>query len=56
MLGFLAAVFFAIALIIQLASAHLGAHLGFNTFIAAGLICLALHLSGIGTGWGGRRR
>jgi hypothetical protein len=55
MFGYIAALLFLIALIVQLAAAKIGHHIGFDTFIAAGLLALALHLAGIGTGWGRRR-
>ncbi len=55
MLGYIAALLFLIALIVQLAAANIGHHIGFDTFIAAGLLALALHLAGVGTGWGKRR-
>jgi hypothetical protein len=54
-MGFIAALLFAIALVIQLAGAKIGHHIDFDTFIAAGLLALALHLAGVGTGWGRRR-
>ncbi len=47
MVAILAAVFFAIALIMDLAQTT--AALGPGVFIAAGLLCLALHMAGIGT-------
>jgi hypothetical protein len=56
MLGYIAALLFLIALIVQLASANIGHHIDFDTFIAAGLLALALHLAGVGTGWGKRGR
>jgi hypothetical protein len=52
-LAIIAAILFGIARIFQLAGATLGTHIGFDTFLAAGLLCLALHLAGIGatTNW-----
>ena len=47
MVAILAAVFFAIALIMDLADA--ATTVGPGAFIAAGLLCLALHMAGIGT-------
>jgi hypothetical protein len=47
MVAILAAVFFAIALIMDLADVT--ATVGPSAFIAAGLLCMALHLAGIGT-------
>jgi hypothetical protein len=55
MFGYIAALLFLIALIVQLAAAKIGHNIGFDTFIAAGLLALALHLAGVGTGWGRRR-
>ncbi|MGH3672974.1 MAG: hypothetical protein ACRDSH_20480 [Pseudonocardiaceae bacterium] len=49
MLAIVAAVLFAIALILALAGVALGP-LDVITFMAAGLLCLALHLAGIGAG------
>jgi hypothetical protein len=40
------AVLFAIALIVDLAKADIGIASG--TFVTAGLLCLALHLAGVG--------
>jgi hypothetical protein len=54
MFGYIAAILFLVALIVQLTAAKIGHHVGFDTFIAAGLLALALHLAGIGTGWGRR--
>jgi len=55
MLAIVAAILFAIALIMDLADASIGIAAG--TFVTAGLLCLALHLAGIGaaTKTGGRR-
>jgi hypothetical protein len=47
MLAILAAVLFAIALIIDLADATIG--IGGSVFVTAGFLCLALHMAGIGT-------
>jgi hypothetical protein len=46
MLAIAAAVIFAIALIVDLADAQIGITAG--TIVTAGLLCLALHLAGIG--------
>ncbi|MGQ0840870.1 hypothetical protein [Actinokineospora sp.] len=46
MLAIVAAVLFAIAIIMDLADAALG--IGVSTVVTAGLLCLALHLAGIG--------
>jgi hypothetical protein len=58
MLAIIAAILFAIALIFQLAGTTLGTHITFDTFLAAGLLCVALHLAGVGVGttWTTRRR
>jgi hypothetical protein len=55
MLAMVAAILFAIALIFQLAGTTLGTHIGSSTFIAAGLMCLALHQAGVGTSTSWRR-
>ena len=47
MVAILAAVFFAIALIMDLADA--APAIGASVFITAGFLCMALHLAGIGT-------
>lgn len=47
MVAILAAVFFAIALIMDLADASPA--IGAGVFVTAGLLCLALHMAGIGT-------
>jgi membrane protein implicated in regulation of membrane protease activity len=49
MFAIIAAILFAIALILALAGFALGP-LDVITFISAGLLCLALHLAGIGAG------
>jgi hypothetical protein len=58
MLAIVAAVLFAIALILDLTVGAIGP-LGVTTFIAAGLLCLALQLAGVGAGstrgWGRSR-
>lgn len=48
MLAIVAAIIFAIALIIDLADADIGIAAG--TFVTAGLLCVALHLAGVGVG------
>lgn len=47
MLAILAAVLFAIALIMDLAETTTG--IAASAFVTAGLLCLALHMAGIGT-------
>ncbi|HEY4004325.1 MAG TPA: hypothetical protein VGM60_03935 [Pseudonocardia sp.] len=49
MLAIVAAVLFLIALIVQLASLSLGV-LTADVLITAGLLCVALHLAGVGGG------
>ena len=49
MLAVVAAVLFLIALVFELASLTLGPA-GALAFITAGLLCLALHLAGVGAG------
>lgn len=46
MLAIVAAILFAIALIIDIADADIG--LAASTFVTAGLLCLALHMTGVG--------
>jgi hypothetical protein len=56
MLAIVAAILFAIALIMDLADASIGIAAG--TFVTAGLLCMALHMAGVGTNvrTGGRWR
>jgi hypothetical protein len=49
MLAIIAAILFAIALVLSIIGSALGTVSG-STFIAAGLLCLALHLAGVGAG------
>jgi hypothetical protein len=56
MLGIIAAVLFIIAFLLNLASIATPAIFTPTSLMLAGLACLALHLSGIGTGWNWRRR
>lgn len=49
MLAIVAAVLFAIALILDLTKLEFGP-LGVLTFITAGLLCLALQMAGVGAG------
>jgi hypothetical protein len=48
MLAIVAAILFLIALILELAALAFGV-LGAFVFITAGLLCLALHLAGVGS-------
>jgi hypothetical protein len=53
MLAIVAAVIFAIILLIDLTGASLG--INRDTLLVAGLLCLALHFAGVGVGTGSRR-
>jgi hypothetical protein len=48
MFAIVGAILFAIALIIDLAKADVG--IAGGTFVTAGLLCVALHLAGVGVG------
>jgi hypothetical protein len=50
----IAAVIFGLALILDLANASLGDTITATTLIIAGLLCVSLHLAGIGTTARGR--
>jgi hypothetical protein len=60
MLAVIGAVLFALALILDLADASLGGTVTTGTLVTAGLLCVALHLAGIGAktrvGWRSRGR
>jgi hypothetical protein len=62
MFAVIGAVLFALALILDLAGASLGSTITTGTVVTAGLLCLALHLAGVGartgngSGWRLRRR
>lgn len=56
MLAIVAAVLFAIGLVIHAAAIATDAVFSPLSFLLAGLVCLALHQAGIGTAWRGRRR
>jgi hypothetical protein len=49
MLAVIGAVLFALALILDLADATLGSTITAGTIVTAGLLCVALHLAGIGS-------
>jgi hypothetical protein len=51
MLGFVAAVLFAIAFLIYVTSTSTIAVFSPTSLMLAGLVFLALHVAGIGTGW-----
>jgi hypothetical protein len=50
----IAAVIFGLALILDLADASFGATITGGTLLVAGLLCMSLHLAGIGVGVRGR--
>ncbi|SES24688.1 MULTISPECIES: hypothetical protein [Lentzea] len=50
MLAIIAAVSFGLALILDLAKAGLGDVITVNTLVVLGLLLLALHLAGVGSG------
>ncbi len=55
MLGYVAAVLFAIAFLISAASIATNEVFSSGSLMLLGLTCLALHLSGVGAGWRWRR-
>lgn len=58
MLAIIAAVLFGLALLLDLADASLGDTITTGTLVTAGLLCLALHLAGVGAAsrnWNWRR-
>ena len=57
MLGYVAVLLFVIAFLINATSTPTSAVFSPTSLMLAGLACLALHLSGVGTGWAvpGRR-
>lgn len=58
MFAIIAAVIFALALVLDWTGANVGDAFTPQTLLTAGLLCIALHLAGIGTAvtWRGRRR
>ncbi|GGJ78668.1 hypothetical protein GCM10010123_05770 [Pilimelia anulata] len=56
MFAILAAVLFGIAAIVQLFGLRLGGPLGAGPLTTLGLLCVALHLAGVGAGWRAGRR
>ena len=54
MLAIVAAVIFGLALILDLTDASIGTVLDGGTLLTAGLLCLALHLAGVGANARGR--
>jgi len=56
MLAVIAAIIFFVAFIIRVTSTAAGAILAPLSLLLIGLVCLALHLAGWGSGWSIRRR
>lgn len=56
MLGIIAAVLFFIAFVVNATGAATPAIFSATSLMLLGLACLALHLSGVGTGWTVSRR
>jgi hypothetical protein len=56
MLGIIAAVLFFIAFLLEITGTATNAVFAPTSLMLLGLACLALHLSGIGTGWTVSRR
>ncbi|MBN6037532.1 hypothetical protein [Amycolatopsis sp. 195334CR] len=61
MLAIVAAVIFGLALILDLTDASIGEVINGGTLLTAGLLCMALHLAGVGAnvrtgGWRRSRR
>ncbi|RKT56667.1 hypothetical protein [Saccharothrix australiensis] len=50
MFAIIAAVIFGLALLLDLADATLGSVIDGGTLLVAGLLCVALHLAGVGAG------
>jgi hypothetical protein len=51
MLAILAAVLFGLALLLDLLNVSMNELLNTGTLMVAGLLCVALHLAGVGAGW-----
>ncbi len=59
MFAIIAAILFGLALLFELTGTTIGAKINVTTLTTAGLLCVALHLAGVLTGWRGgwgRRR
>ena len=54
MLAIVAAILFGLALLLDLVNVNVGGGITLDTLIYAGLLFLALHLAGVGTGLRGR--
>lgn len=50
MLAIVAAILFGLALLLDLANVSLGDTINTGTLVTAGLLCVALHLAGVGVG------
>lgn len=55
MLAIVAAILFAIAFIINATATATSAVFDPTSLLLVGLVCLALHLAGVGSGWNWRR-
>jgi hypothetical protein len=55
MFALIAALLFVLALIFQIAGVAVGTVVTVATLSIAGLLCVALHLMGVGTGWSLKR-
>lgn len=55
MFALVAALLFALALIFQLAGVAVGSVVTVATLVLLGLVAVALHLAGVGTGWSLKR-
>lgn len=56
MFAIIAAILFGLALLLDLLDQNMGELLQPGTLVTAGLLCVALHLAGIGGAWRGRGR
>jgi hypothetical protein len=56
MLGYVAALLFIIAFLINATNTATSTVFGVTSLMLLGLFCLALHLAGVGVGWAPRRR
>lgn len=54
MFAIIAAVIFGLALILDLADASIGSTITGGTLLIAGLLCMALHMAGVGAAMRGR--
>jgi hypothetical protein len=55
MFAIIAAIIFGLALLFDLFDANVGDAFTNATLVTAGLLCVALHLAGVGTAWRWRR-